>query len=603
LRYKDHPGLSGTERFMKHYFLVAKEVGELTRVFCAFLEARQDKVGLFSLARLRRRAMLEGFRLDSGRLTTAGEDDFERDPVNLIRIFWIADKYDYDIHPDALRLVHKNLKLIDDRLRRDPDANRYFMNVLTSKNTPETSLRRLNEAGVFGRFVPDFGRVVALMQHDMYHHYTVDEHTIRAIGLLSRIEKGDFAEEHPIATEIIHKIGSRRVLFMAVLLHDIAKGRGGNHSLIGEEIARRLCPRVGLSPPETDLVAWLVRNHLVMSNFAFKRDLADPKTLEDFTEIVDSLERLRLLVTLTVADIRAVGPNIWNSWKRQLLTALYQAAEEVLLAGYLEAGDSDRVEAKKQALEQQLGAKGKKAFAALGGRFHDSYWISEDTPMQAINAMLMWETDRGEKTTGIAFFHDRPSARTRIAIYTADRPGMFSKLAGALAVLGANIVDAKIFTTEDGRVIDNFAVQTPQGKAFEGRKSEREMRQVITAAVEDRLEMSERLHRVPSIPRRTDVFKVEPLAIFDNKASSKYTVLEINARDRTGLLYDLTSVLYAERVSVFSAHIATYGERAVDVLYIQELDGRKVTHAGRLKSLERKLLAAAGRTEASALAG
>jgi [protein-PII] uridylyltransferase len=603
LRYKDHPGLSGTERFMKHYFLVAKEVGELTRVFCAFLEAQQQKPKIFSLARLRRQPRLGGFRLDGGRLNVSAVTDFEEDPVRLLKIFWLADEYDYDIHPDALRLVNKSLKRIDGRLRRNTEANEYFLSVLTSRKTPEKSLRRMNEAGVFGRFVPDFGRIVAMMQHDMYHHYTVDEHTIRAIGLLSQIEIGDLEEDHPIASEIIHKIGSRRALYMAVLLHDIAKGRGGNHSMIGERVAQNLCPRVGLTPSETDLVAWLVRYHLVMSNFAFKRDLSDPKTVEDFTEIVNSLERLRLLVLLTVVDIRAVGPNIWNGWKRQLLQDLYYAAEEVLLAGHIEVGHSERVKAKKKALKSRLGKAAAPAFKALKDRLLDNYWIAVDTKMQAINAKLMWSTDQAKKETGISISVDRDGDRSRVAIYTRDRPGLFAKLSGALAVLGANIVDAKVFTTEDGMAVDNFAVQTPQGHAFEGRKTEGEIRRVIEATINGQLDPSTRLYRVPTIPRRTDVFKVEPLAIFDNRASGKYTVLEINARDRTGLLYDLTSVLYGQRISIYSAHIATYGERAVDVFYIRELDGRKITHPGRLRSLESKLLEAAGQTEDATLAG
>ena len=603
LRYKDHPGLSGTERFMKHYFLVAKEVGELTRVFCAFLEAQQQKRNIFSLARLRRQPRLGGFRLDAGRINVGTETDFEEDPVRLLKIFWLADEYDYDIHPNALRLINKNLKRIDGRLRRNPEANEYFLSVLTSRRTPEKSLRRMNEAGVFGRFVPDFGRVVGMMQHDMYHHYTVDEHTIRAIGLLSQIEQGDLEDDHPIATEIIHKIGSRRALYMGVLLHDIAKGRGGNHSIIGQEVARNLCPRVGLTPSETDQVAWLVRHHLVMSNFAFKRDLSDPKTLEDFTEIVNSLERLRLLAMLTVVDIRAVGPNIWNGWKRQLLQDLFYAAEEVLLAGHIETGRSERVEAKKNALKSRLGQAGAAAYKASKDRLLDNYWIAVDTQMQAINAKLMWSTDQARKEIGISITVDRNSDRSRIAVYTKDRPGLFAKLSGALAVLGANIVDAKIFTTEDRMAVDNFAVQTPQGHAFEGRKTDREIRRVIEATINGQLDPLTRLHRVPTIPRRTDVFKVEPLAIFDNRASSIYTVLEINARDRTGLLYDLTSVLYGQRISIYSAHIATYGERAVDVFYIQELDGRKITHPGRLRSLESKLLKAAGQTEDASLAG
>ena len=281
---------------------------------------------------------------------------------------------------------------------------------------------------------------------------------------------------------------------------------------------------------------------------------------------------------------------------------LYYAAEEVLLAGHIEAAHSERVEVKKKALKSRLGRAHSDAFQAIKNRFLDNYWIAVDTEMQAINAKLMWSSDQAKIETGISISVDRDSDRSRIAIYTKDRPGLFAKLSGALAVLGANIVDAKVFTTEDGMALDNFAVQTPQGNAFVGRKSDREIRRVIEATINGDLDPSTRLYRVPSIPRRTDVFKVEPLAIFDNRASSKYTVLEINARDRTGLLYDLTSVLYGQRVTIYSAHIATYGERAVDTFYMQELDGRKITHAGRLASLERKLLAAAGQTEDTSLA-
>ena len=200
--------------------------------------------------------------------------------------------------------------------------------MLTSRRDPETVLRWMNEAGVFGRFVPDFGRVVAQMQFDMYHHYTVDEHSIRAIGLLSRIERGVLKDEHPLATALFRQIASRRTLYVAVLLHDIAKGRGGDHSELGAEVAMALCPRLGLSDAETETVAWLVAPALLMSITAFKRDIADPKTIQDFTDEVQSLERLRLLYLLTVVDITAVGPGTWNSWKGQLLLSLFEAAEE-----------------------------------------------------------------------------------------------------------------------------------------------------------------------------------------------------------------------------------------------------------------------------------
>ena len=208
-------------------------------------------------------------------------------------------------------------------------------------------LRWMNEAGVFGRFVPDFGRVVAQMQFDMYHHYTVDEHTIRAIGLLSQIERGELKDDHPLATGIFGQIVSRRALYVAVLLHDIAKGRGGDHSVLGAEVAERLCPRFGLTPAETETVAWLVRWHLLMSATAFKRDLSDFKTILDFAQAVQSPQRLMMLMVLTVVDIRAVGPGVWNGWKRQLIGDLFEGAEEVLRLGHKQRGRSERIVAKQ----------------------------------------------------------------------------------------------------------------------------------------------------------------------------------------------------------------------------------------------------------------
>src|SRR5207253_2745676 len=227
-----------------------------------------------------------------------------------------------------------------------------------------------------GGFVLDRGRVVAQMQFDMYHHYTVDEHSIRAIGLLAAIERGELKQDHPVSTAIIKQIASRRVLYVAVLLHDIAKGRGGDHSEIGAEIALELCPRFGLDPAETETVSWLVRYHLLLSSTAFKRDLADPKTIEDFVGQVQSPERLRLLLILTVVDIRAVGPGVWNDWKRTLLRTLFEAAEERLRLGHKQHGRTAIVERRQQELAAQLGWK-RSAARAHARRLPDSYWLAE----------------------------------------------------------------------------------------------------------------------------------------------------------------------------------------------------------------------------------
>ncbi len=291
--FAERPGKSAVERFMQYYFLTAKKVGSLTGVFLAQLDEQFAKANRGFLSGFRRKNRKIGdYPVDNGKLSVPGDGFFAADPVRLIELFVVANREGLEIHPDAMRLASRDVRLIDAAVRKDKRANALFLDLLTSRQNPEDALRWMNEAGVFGRFVPDFGRVNAQMQFDMYHHYTVDEHTIRAIGLLARIEAGEQLEDHPLASEMIPKLAQRRVVYIAVLLHDIAKGRGGDHSVLGAEIALKLCPRLGLSDGETEMVAWLVRSHLLMSAVAFKRDLADWKTITDFVAQVQTLERL-----------------------------------------------------------------------------------------------------------------------------------------------------------------------------------------------------------------------------------------------------------------------------------------------------------------------
>jgi [protein-PII] uridylyltransferase len=331
LGYKRHGGLRSVERFMKHYFLIAKEVGDLSTIICGALEIQQLKstpgVSRFlkPLSWVKRREVRSktDFKIENERLNVADADVFARNPVNLIAYFAQAEETGAFLHPDAIRLLRRSTRLINDALRKDPQANKIFLELLTGSTNPETALRRMNEAGVLGRFIPEFGRVVGMMQFNMYHHFTVDEHLLRTVGNLIEIERGTVADEVPLSSRIFETIQNRRALFVAAFLHDIGKGRIEDHSIVGARIARSLCPRLGLTAAETELVAWLIEEHLTMSNVAHSRDLSDPKTLQDFAAKVQSPERLKLLMVLTVADIRAVGPGVWNGWKGQLLRTLY----------------------------------------------------------------------------------------------------------------------------------------------------------------------------------------------------------------------------------------------------------------------------------------
>ncbi|MGK2285412.1 [protein-PII] uridylyltransferase [Pedomonas sp. V897] len=593
LRYADRPGASGVERFMKHYFLVAKQVGDLTRQFLAHLEESQKKRPLWRMPALKLRSRkLSGFVLADGRISAPRETFFREDPVRLLQLFHLADQHGVQIHPQTVRQVTRDASLVGTALRENRQANQLFLEILTSRNNPENTLRLMNEVGVFGRFVPDFGRVVAQMQYDMYHHYTVDEHTIRAIGLLSRIEKGELKDDHPLGTKLMEKMVSRRVLYVAVLLHDIAKGRRGDHSILGAEVALRLCPRFGLTPAETETVSWLVRYHLLMSDTAFKRDLADFKTILDFADQVQSPERLKLLFLLTCVDIRAVGPGVWNGWKAQLLRELYSSAEEVLRLGHKTVGRQERIEAKQKALAAELGWDAA-VFDAYRTRFFDAYWIAEPEDVLALNAAQVHEADEAGQPMSIATVVDKEAGTTLVSLYAADHPGLFYRLAGAISLAGANILGARIHTTRDGMALDNITIECAAGGAFDEPDQLERLRQTITDTLAGKVKLKDRLAAKPLIRARAEVFHVETSVLIDNLASNRYTVIEINATDRPALLFSLTSAFFEAKVTIHSAHIATYGERAVDVFYITDLMGAKITNANRLKALERRLIAAA----------
>ncbi|MCH8684099.1 [protein-PII] uridylyltransferase [Pedomonas mirosovicensis] len=597
LKYADRPGASGVERFMKHYFLIAKQVGDLTRQFLAHLEESQKKRPLWRLPALKLRSRkLAGFVLADGRISAPSEDFFRQEPIRLLQLFHLADQHGVEIHPQTVRQVARDASMIGTRLREDREANRLFLEILTSRNSPEKSLRLMNEVGVFGRFVPDFGRVVAQMQYDMYHHYTVDEHTIRAIGLLSRIEKGELKDDHPTGTELMQKMVSRRVLYVAVLLHDIAKGRKGDHSELGAEVALRLCPRFGLTAAETETVSWLVRYHLLMSNVAFKRDLADFKTILDFADQVQSPERLKLLFLLTCVDIRAVGPGVWNGWKGQLLRELYAAAEEVLRLGHKTVGRQERINAKQDQLAEQL-KWSERRFKAYRTRFFDAYWIAEPQDVLALNAEQVHAADKAKKPLSISTVVDENAGTTLVSLYAADHPGLFYRLAGAISLAGANILGARIHTTRDGMALDNITIECATGGAFNEPDQILRLEQTVAETLAGRVKLKDRLAAKPLLRARAEVFHVETNVLIDNMASNRYTVVEINATDRPALLFSLTSIFYQAKVTIHSAHIATYGERAVDVFYITDLTGGKITNANRLKALERRLLAAIDGTD------
>src|SRR6478752_5802459 len=545
LGYRGHAGLRAVERFMKHYFLVAKEVGELTRIVCSALEMKQLK-SLPSLGTLlspfgwKRRAHLRrtsDLRIENGRISAIHKDVFAKDPVNFIRLFALADEQQATFSPEVLRQVRANLRLVDDSLRANPTANRLFLRLLTDARDPEGVLRSMNEAGALGHFIPEFGRVVSMMQFNTYHHFTVDEHLIRTIGFLSDIERGKFALEHPVSTEIIRTIDNRRALYVAAFLHDIAKGRDEDHSEVGARIARELGPRLGLTPSEAETATWLVEHHLVMSTFAQSRDLNDPKTIRDFADLVQSRERLKLLLVLTVADLRAVGPGVWTGWKGQL----------------------------ERFIE----------------RHYPAYWLRTDLDVIAEHARLVRDAEAQRKSlvTHIATHEFR--GVTEITLLAPNHSRLLAMVAGACAGAGANIVDAQISTTRDGMALDTIQLE----REFDHGDDEERRAKKIATTIERLLKGEVRLADVVATKKkpkaRLSAFTVEPQVVIDNTLSDALTVIEINGLDRPGLLYDVTREISDMNLDIASAHIATFGEKAVDVFYVTDLTGKKITSSSR----------------------
>ncbi len=606
LGYRDHDGRRAVEHFMQDYFRHATRVGELTRIFLTALEARhvkrQPRMGeMLSRAGRRLRTRLSpGYTLEQGRLTITDEQEFLSDPLNLLRVFEEGLRTRYLLHPDVMRLVAANLHLIDDDMRANPEANRIFLDMLLDHGNPERGLRRMNELGVLGAFIPEFQNIVAMMQFNMYHHYTVDEHTIQCISTLSQIEHGDLVEDLPVASGILKKGVNRRVLYVALLLHDIAKGRKEDHSVKGAEIARTLCPRLGLDEAETDAVEWLVLNHLLMSDVAQKRDLSDPRTVRDFARAVQSRTRLKLLTVLTVCDIRGVGPGVWNNWKAQLLRDLYHSTREALTSGIDDATTrARRIDEARNAFCAAMKKWPPEKVLAELERHYDPYWQGLDTETQVIFAHLLDRLKPGEILTD--FKQDTTRDATRACFALEDHPGIFSRLAGALALVGANVVDAKTYTSSDGFATAVFWLQDSRGRPYEKSRLKR-LETMVAKALRGEVIARDALKARDKIKKRERDFIVPTEITFDNEGSEIYTIIEVDTRDRPGLLYDLTRTISANNIYIASAVIATYGVQAVDVFYVKDMFGLKLHSKHKRETLKRRLIEAIERGAKGAMA-
>ena len=594
--FVDRFGEPNVERFMRRYFVTTKEVGALTRTFCTKLEAQQAKP-LMRLSNMIQSGLMNltkadhpGFVVTGGRLSVNSPDIFQKSPVAMLMLFKMADRLELDLHPDAFTAIARNLKLVTPSLRRNREAAQLFLDLLVRGKNPYKTLSMMSETGLLGRYIPEFGRIVAQTQFNMYHAYTVDEHTLRAIDIIHGVETGRYKDEHPLASAIMPQLVDKESLYLAMLLHDTGKGNELGQEIGGEIAARKACERLGIEPWKTDQVAWLVRHHLVLSDYAQKRDVSDAETVASFAHIVETPERLRQLLILTVADIRAVGPGVWNAWKGQLMRDLVAATESAFRGGR----GSDAVARVRQEMHDR--ADNRRAELSVSDpnmdawlkTMDESYLFSFSPEDIKQHAALVWSTQ--DNAPAVRARIDTARNATAFCISAIDRTGLFADLSRAFANLGANVVGAQVFTSSTGQALDVFYVQDSQGLPFAHDDASRRKHAESALEAAARGQLPQPLTWRSPMAARIAAFAIAPTVSFDDDSNANVTIVEVSGRDRPGLLADIVEIMAKARLDIASAHVDCYGERAVDAFYVTDHFRKAQLGAGQKLSLKKSLL-------------
>jgi len=595
LGYLERKGLKPVERFMKHYFLVAKEVGDLTRSVCYVLEEKH-RVRFAPISLFRKFLELPsklissgsgvGFLVTKGRLNIVSDNVFKKDPHKIILFFSLMSENRLTVHPNAIRIIRKSLKLIDHRLRSNIKTNKLFIDLLINPNA-ESTLRFMNETGVLGKFIPDFGKIVGLMQFNMYHHYTADEHLIKAVGEVNKIFFSK-DEGYQILNNLALSNEEKRILILAIFFHDIAKGREGDHSEEGKKVVKKMAKRLCLSESDEETISWLVLDHLKMSDFAQRRDIQDPVTIKDFAEIIQTTKRLKLLLFLTVADIRAVGPGVWNDWKGELLRNLYDETYLALTGNFSEEKRKNKVIAIKDEINKGLPNLENDLKQKLISNLDDSYWLSVPEDIQKRNLIYLSKRIQNKEEEIIDFYNISQASSTILTIYTKDKPRLFQRISACCLDLGISIVDARIFSNKDNSILDILWIQDTFGEKITDERRLIRFKERILEFITEKNMPDIRINY--KLDKRAIAFNVTPYVEIDNSLSERFSVIEVSGKDRPGLLYDLTKSLSDMNINIHSAHIATFGERATDVFYVLSQNGEKVFSRKKINSIEKELI-------------
>ena len=572
--YLDKPGSLAVEQLMKRYYRTVKELGLLNDILLQHFEEAFLEQNAITSVEINRR-----FNSVNGYVDVIDNDVFKRQPFALLEIFYILQDVPElkGIRANTIRLIHNSLDLINEEFRQDIACRSLFISLFRHGSGLTDVMRKMNEYGVLGAYFPAFGRIVGLMQHDLFHIYTVDVHTLFVVRNLRRLNVKEFSEEHPLASELMLSLFKPERLYLAALLHDIAKGRGGNHAEKGEIISTRFCRLHDLSEYDTKLVSWLVLNHLIMSWTAQKMDISDPDVIEEFARKVGNQERLDNIYLLTMADMRGTSPKVWNEWKNKLLQQLYYATSRRLRLGETDTEDrEERLENLQQELSSVLvpAQMSEQNFQRYCSLFDSNYFLRYklDTLKWHMNTL---STVSALELPLVSVRYAEDTGSTQVLVFTPDVTNLLVMTTAGFDRLNLNIVDARLHTSRIGFALHSYLVLDQDDNAVCDSNEQKEIEDSLIEQLQ-----SPRKGRDPlktHIPRALKQFPITTRVSFSAIPQGNQTIIELIAQDRPGLLYQVAEAFDECGIKLHDARVATFGARIEDIFTVSDLSDKPIT--------------------------
>jgi [protein-PII] uridylyltransferase len=584
------------ERFMGDYYRQARSIQSFSQIVIEQCQTRLDS----PIQPREVRDVEDGFQVDGDQLEIPHAAHLRARPLRLLGCFEVAQSHDVPLSRRSLRLVRENLGLVDDEFRADPEAAAAMFRILESKYRVGRTLTAMNEIGILGRYLPEWDHIVCRWQHVLYHTYTVDVHSIFLVEELRRLWRGRHQKVFPELTELVRSVADLPVLYLGSLLHDIGKGRGGDHAREGAKLARNCLERLGLSRERVERAVFIVRHHLLMPHVAQRRDLSDPKVVVDFARVVGDRENLRNLYLVTYADMRASSPTAWNEWKGASLQELFERTSEFLESG---RDDPHRAVEQMEAHIESRREKARRELAMLGiaesrvQAYFDAmprrYFVSHTGRQIVGHAMvvLSFAPDQLISTSVVEI----SGGITTFTLCARDQHGLYGQVAGCLTAVGINILASQVYTMREGMALEIYRVSTPPGQTEEKRAVWAKLDQLLKDVLSGRRELEAMLHHLRRpIGRGVTPSRGPPSVGISNQVSDFYTVVDLSADDRLGLLYDLTRTIAAHGLEIFLSRATTVLDQVADTFYIKGPDGKKLTDPRAVEALRRDLLESVG---------